>query len=253
MKIHVISDLHNEFSLHHPSKASYVADVIVLAGDIWKHARGIGWARESWPNHQIIYVAGNHEFYGQMRKPTLAKLHIEAKASEVNFLDNDEVVIDGIRFLGSTLWTDFELFGKDNQRLCMVNAQNHLTDFRVIHEAKGTFSPIDSVLLHRASVEFLKQKLNTPFVGKTVVVTHHLPTQRSVALRYIDDNLSACFASNLDYLIDGKKAQLWIHGHTHDSFDYEFNGTRIVCNPRGYVTNKSIENEQFKPSLIIEV
>lgn len=253
MKLHVISDLHNEFSMHQPSPASYEADVIVLAGDIWKHARGIGWSRETWPNHRIVYVAGNHEYYGKMRLPTLSKLHIAAKECGVDFLDNDEVIIDGVRFLGCTLWTDFELFGMQNRRWCMIDAQNHLNDFRVIHEAKGHFSPLHSIQLHRKSVEFLKAKLDTPFAGKTVVVTHHLPSQRSVALRFAEDNLSACFASHLDYLFDGKKAQLWIHGHTHDNFDYVFNGTRIVCNPRGYVTYSNTENFDFNPSLIVEV
>lgn len=253
MKLHVISDLHNEFSLHQPSPASYEADVIVLPGDIWKYARGIGWARETWPNHRIVYVAGNHEYYGKMRKPTLSKLHIAAKECGVDFLDNDEVIIDGVRFLGTTLWTDFELFGKEKQRHCMAEGQNGLNDFRVIHESKGTFSPIDSVLLHRASVEFLKAKLDTPFDGKTVVVTHHLPSEKSVVERFKGDVLSACFASNLDYLIDGTKTQLWIHGHTHDNLDYEVNGTRVICNPRGYVTYSNTENFNFNSSLIVEV
>ena len=253
MKLHIISDLHNEFSMHTASPASNEADVIVLPGDIWKHARGIGWARETWPNHRIIYVAGNHEYYGTLRKSTLAKLHVEAKACHVDFLDNSEVIIDGVRFLGATLWTDFELFGKAAQRLCMREAQNCLNDFRVIHESRGTFSPMDSVLLHRASVEFLQAKLELTFDGKTVVVTHHLPSEKSVVERFEGEILSACFASHLDNLMDGKKVQLWIHGHTHDCLDYELNGTRVVCNPRGYVTNQGAENALFNPHLIVEL
>lgn len=253
MKLHIISDLHNEFSMHVPTAASYEADVIVLAGDIWKNSRGIGWARETWPNHRIIYVAGNHEFYGKVRAPLLAQLRVEAKACDVDFLENDEVIIDGIRFLGATLWTDFQLLGEKTGRQCMFEAQQYMTDFRVIHEGRRHFSPMDSVVLHKTSVEFIKTKLDTHFDGKTVVVTHHLPSQRSVALRFIEDTLSPCFASDLDYLLDGKKADLWIHGHTHDNFDYVYNGLRIVCNPRGYVTMNGTENTLFNASFIVEV
>lgn len=253
MKLHVLSDLHNEFSMHKPPQASREANVIVLAGDIWKQARGIGWARETWPNHRIIYVIGNHEYYGEMRKLTLAKLHIEAKKCDIDLLDNAEVIIDGVRFLGATLWTDFELFGRKNLYPCIVDAQNYLTDYRAIHEAHGSFSPVDAILLHRESIKFLKRKLNKSFNGKTVVVTHHLPTLRSVSTRFVDDGLTPSFASNLDYLISGDSVSLWIHGHTHDSFDYQHNGTRILCNPRGYVTNNRIENNQFNPNLIVEI
>ena len=253
MKLHILSDLHNEFSMHVPSQASYDADVIVLAGDIWKDARGIGWALETWPDNRIIYVAGNHEFYGKVRPVTPAKLHVEAKACNVDFLDNSEVIVSGVRFLGATLWTDFELFGKEAMRQCMSEAQHRLNDFRVIYEGRKVFSPMDSVLLHQESIAWLQEKLATPFEGKTVVVTHHLPSEKSVVARFKNNTLSACFASNLDDLLDGNKVQLWIHGHAHDCLDYELNGTRVACNPRGYVTYQNTENTLFNPNLVVEV
>lgn len=253
MKLHIISDLHNEFSIYQPSAVANSADVIILAGDIWKNASGIGWARETWPDHPIIYIAGNHEFYGRVRLDVLAKLRIEAKACDVHFLDDEEVIIDDTRFLGATLWTDFKLFGEDRRLECMSAGQHSLNDFKVIHEGRRHFSPMDSVVLHEKSLAWLSAKLDTHFAGQTVVVTHHLPSAQSVVDRFKTDELSACFASNLDYLMDGSKAQLWVHGHTHDNLDYTINGTRVLCNPRGYFLSGNCENKTFNADLVAEV
>lgn len=249
MKLQICSDLHNEISVFDPFKTD--ADVIVLAGDIWKGARGIGWAREEWPDKEIVYVPGNHEFYGAKRPDTLAEMHIVASECGVHMLDNDEVIINGVRFLGSTLWTDFELYGASTSRDSMNEGIRYLNDFRVIHEGVRHFSPTRSVELHKESLNWLMEKLGEPFDGKTVVVTHHLPSMRSVAERYKAGLLSACFASNLDHLFG--KMDLWVHGHTHDNFDYMENGTRVVCNPRGYVSFRGEENIAFDPELIVEV
>jgi hypothetical protein len=101
-------------------------------------------------------------------------------------LDNDEVTIDGVRFLGTTLWTDFMLFGEGEKR------------------AAGSL-------------------------------------------------LNACFVSDAERLIDGRRTRLWIHGHTHDSFDYWVNGTRVLCNPRGYAKNGVNENPLFDPNFLVEI
>lgn len=247
MRLQILSDLHLEFA-HIQIEASD-ADVIVLPGDIWKGDGGIYWARETWPDKPIVYVAGNHEFYGKVRKETLAKLHIAAEKTGVHFLDNDEVVIDGVRFLGSTLWTDFELNGDKNADI--VNAQNRISDFRVIHEGNAHFSPMDSIVLHEKSIAWLTEKLDEEYEGKTIVVTHHLPSMLSVAERFKSEALNAAFASNLDHVFG--KSELWIHGHTHDSFDYTVNGTRVLCNPRGYCIESREENDGFNPNLIVEL
>lgn len=249
MKLLVMSDLHLEFSNLLVSQTD--ADVVVLPGDIWKGDAGIYWARAAWPNKEIVYVAGNHEFYGKNRLDVLARLRIAARETGVHFLDNEEVVIGGVRFLGATMWTDFELFGdKLND---MVIASDCLTDFRVIHEGKAHFSPMDSVLLHEESVAWLNRKLiDEPYDGKTVVVTHHLPSILSVADRFRDDPLSACFVSHLDHLLG--RSELFLHGHTHDSFDYTFGKTRVVCNPRGYCRFEGGgENFDFNKNLILEI
>jgi len=263
LKLHILSDLHLEFAKYEPIATD--AEVVILAGDIYKGADGIHWAAEQWPNKPVIYVPGNHEFYGAQRLNVLAELRIAARETGVHLLDNDELVIDGevdsVRFLGTTLWTDFELHGAEVKPYAMNEGQRGLSDFRVIHEGvQGHFSPQRSIELHKESLAWLEKKLAETFVGgKTVVVSHHLPSMQSVAARYKTDLLSACFASNLDHLFD--QMDLWVHGHTHDSFDYASNGaggpvsqgTRVVCNPRGYETYRGIENYVFDPRLVVEV
>ncbi len=109
MKIRVLSDLHLEFAVWTPPAAD--ADVIVLAGDIHVGVRGLEWAREQFPSLPIIYVTGNHEFYGGQMQQVSAALRATAERLEIKLLDAGELVLDDTRFLGATLWTDFALYG----------------------------------------------------------------------------------------------------------------------------------------------
>ena len=236
-----------------------------MAGDIGVGMKGIEWAVQllNRTNAHIIYVAGNHEFYHHnlpslrkvMRGYCSAPIGWDGDDSQhrLHFLDDDEVVIDGVRFLGSTMWGDFKLFGEQMKVESMLEAQQRLNDFRLISFGERTFTAQDSIDLHNASVDWLTNKLMVEkFDGKTVVVTHHLPSADSVVARYKNEFLSACFASNLDHLL-GFSA-LWIHGHTHDSLDYVKNGTRVICNPKGYSRHDKVnENSRFNPKLIIEI
>jgi predicted phosphodiesterase len=255
MKIHVLSDLHLEFDIFKPESTD--ADVVVLAGDIDVRSKGIAWARATFPDQEIIYVAGNHEFYGSQRLELILKLQEQCALHEIHFLDDRMIQLQSaddkkpIRFLGATLWTDFLLFGEELKDKCMMYGEMYLNDFRRIGDGVVGFSPLKSIQLHEQSLAWLNAELNHSFDGATVVVTHHLPSMHSVADRYKFDLLSACFSSELSHLFG--KMSLWIHGHTHDSCDYEMNGTRVVCNPRGYVRSSHAENPQFNPSLIVEV
>ena len=260
MKILVLSDLHIEGCKFDPI-TGVEADVIVLAGDIAKGANGISWASEAFKGMHIIYVPGNHEYYGRDIHETQALMRIMAHETGVHLLDNGVAIIDGVRFIGTTLWTDFFLYcTNDNQpderklfrSMAMMDGQRYLNDFKVIHFGRlGHFSPTHSIELHEKSLAWLIGKLDEPFDGKTVVVTHHLPSRKSVAERFDGELLSACFASNLDYLFG--KMNLWIHGHTHDNFDYVSDGTRVICNPRGYMRYTGAENFDFNPKLVIEI
>ena len=251
-KLHILSDLHLEFSTFEPPATD--ANVIILAGDTAKGSKGVYWARDKFPDKPIVYVIGNHEYYGTQRPETLSLIQIAGQQCRVSILDDAEFILpqNNLRILGCTLWTDFCLFGEVTQKRAMLVGQQGLNDFRVIHEGRlGHFSPQHSIDLHEKSLAWLKAKLDEPFEGKTVVVTHHLPSMRSVVDRFKDNILSACFASELDYLFG--KMDLWIHGHTHDNLDYTVNGTRVICNPRGYVTSNGQENFGFQPGLVIEI
>lgn len=268
MKIQLISDLHIGVYPYVPVAAS--ADVIVVAGDVdagfdTGTYRLFSEMLRSSPQAHIIYVAGNHEFYGkdinafraELRKfcgPASAGGEFEDGLDQrLHFLDNDEVVIDGVRFLGSTLFTNFELFGESQKQACMEEAARRLNDFYHIRINGRLLTPQDSIDLHNAAVQWLEMKLkHEPFEGETVVITHHAPSFASVVPHYQHDPLSACYASRLDHLMGYSK--LWLHGHTHSSLDYTIEGTRVVCNPRGYARNElSNENRSFKPAMVITV
>lgn len=197
MKILVLSDLHLELSGFTPPRVD--ADVIVLPGDIHKNNHGIYWAREVWPDKPIIYVAGNHEFYHFDRLSVLENLRDAAKEQEVYFLENDEVIIDGVRFLGCTLWTDFELFGLARKKECLSLAKDRLSDFSVIVENGLKFTPEDSLRLHNQSRNWLSSKLvGESFDGNTVVITHHCPSWQSVAPKYQHDSQNFIFIAHLN-------------------------------------------------------
>lgn len=254
MKLLVMSDLHTEFSTFQPPETD--ADLVILAGDIGVAEMGMRWARRAFAGKAILYVPGNHEFYHQDRVEMLAYLRGTATASNIVFLDNDQLIWNGVRFLGATLWTDFALLGDSEaqRRKSMHHGQQRLADFRLIRDREqplGQFNPMHSAVLFNASLAWLEARLGEPFGGKTVVVTHHLPSMLSVIDKYKTDALSPCFASSLDHLFG--KMDMWIHGHTHASLDYVANGTRVVCNPRGYVTVRGTENASFDPRKVVEI
>jgi Icc-related predicted phosphoesterase len=149
-------------------------------------------------------------------------------------LNNDKIVLNGVRFLGSTLWTDFKLYGEGEAWFSRQRAKRSIQDFASIRNHGRTFTPEDSVELHETSRAWIESELGANFNGPTVVVTHHLPALMSVAKRYANDPLNPAFASRLEDLIEKYHPELWIHGHTHVPCDYDLFNTRIVCNPRGY-------------------
>lgn len=251
MRLHILSDLHTEIA---PYDARNIeCDVVVLSGDIGNGAKGIKWARSVWADKKIIYVPGNHEYYHLDRGEALVQMRGVASELDVHLLDNDYVVIDGVRFIGSTLWTDFKLFGEGEALRAMAVGQRRLNDFWLIRDEGKLFTPERSIEIHNTSVAWISDMLKNNFLGKTVVVTHHLPSFQSVTSRYKAEILSACFASRLSDDLFGRSA-LWIHGHTHDSLDYLVKGTRVLCNPRGYSRSKnSQENYDFNPTLVVEI
>jgi predicted phosphodiesterase len=256
-KIQVLSDVHLEFGSLTVPKTD--ADVIVLAGDVHVGAEAVRWGGRLSQRHgvPVVMVAGNHEFYGDLGRPgaslgnTIAKLHAAAAASkgQVVFLECETAVVAGVRFLGCTLWTDFDLYGDPAE--AMAHAEIGMSDFYTIANRAGSrFTTNDARREFLAARDFLTPELAKPFEGPTVVVTHHLPSIDSVAPRFKKDMLSAAYASRLDQLVASSNAALWIHGHAHNSSDYTIGTTRVLCNPRGY---SFALNRQFNSKLVVEV
>jgi predicted phosphodiesterase len=247
MKIHILSDLHTEFSDFDPLETD--ADVVVLAGDIGVGAAGIVWAARQYPEAPVVYVPGNHEFYGHDVHDT--NRLFDAAPANIRVLSDDACDLEGVRFLGSTLWTDFKLYGEGEAWSARQRAKAFIEDFTSIRNGKRLFTPEDSVELHAASKAWLVSELQKKFHGTTVVVMHHLPASPSIAEKYKNDPLSPAFASRLEDVIEQYQPDLWIHGHTHVPCDYEIFRTRVVCNPRGYPSEYS--GTGFSPGLVVEV
>lgn len=253
MRLQILSDLH--LSVAPLERPRVVGDVVVLAGDIGRPKDAMAWA--SGFDAPVLYVPGNHEFYGGTIEDTVAELRELCAGTNVRLLERDEVVLGGVRFLGTTLWTDFRLHGDGDARAsAMQLAQNLIRDFSRIRRnatAPDPFTPAESAALFDVQATWLSARLAEPSALPTVVITHHAPSVRSVPARFADSPLNPAFASAAEYLIDGTRTTLWIHGHMHDSFDYVANGTRVLCNPRGYAKNGVDENDGFDPMLTVEV
>jgi predicted phosphodiesterase len=251
MKLHILSDLHLGFGdLEAPDTD---ADVVILAGDIGRPKDAVKWAYGL--RKPVVYVAGNHEFYGSTVEQTLAELRDLTQGTNVHFLDDDELVLDGVRFLGCTLWTDMGLFGNGADRELAVRAAwQTMRDFQRIRVAGGRhFAPDDMVLRSRNHLAWLERRLADPSPLPTVVVTHHAPSRRSIHPQFKGAMINACYINDLERLFGAGRVRLWIHGHTHNSFDYVVQGTRVVCNPRGYQIAGVEQNRQFDPALVVEV
>lgn len=255
-------------------------DLVALAGDI-DVKNPVGYAAEMarYLGVPVVLVAGNHDFYHYEHPYRVEELRRQSAACrDVVFLENGvfETEIRGnrLRVLGCTLWTDYALFSKDGlpggqekvppglERVISVEeamqaANTCLNDHREIFTGQGkgleddTLRPADALRLHKESLSWLKTELAKPWDGATIIVTHHAPSVLSVAERWRKDILSAAYVSRLDGFVAESGAALWVHGHTHSSFDYRLGNTRVVCNPRGFV--EWARNPEFKVDLIVDM
>jgi predicted phosphodiesterase len=225
VRIQYFSDIHLEFGgleIGHTE-----ADLIVAAGDIGIGTQGL--ERLKQVGKPVIYVAGNHEFYGQEYFKTINALHAGARDTNVRFLEREGFIFEEVRFLGCTLWT--ELGGDENDQL--EDLLQLVNDFRKIRYRQGVINFRDYVLLHRESRRWLISELEQPFDGKTVVVTHHAPTPWSWHESPSSIKRFA-YCNDLKEVFHSFEIAAWFHGHTHLVSDYRCSGARILCNPRGY-------------------
>jgi Icc-related predicted phosphoesterase len=235
MKLEIYSDLHLEFAPFHPIRTD--ADVVILAGDIHTKDRGIEWARKTFADRPVVYVLGNHEYYRGAYPKHLGTIRSAAQGSNVHVLENDSVTIDGVTFLGATLWTDFRLMG--DPVLAGIAAAESMTDYRAIRmsdEGYRKLRPRDSARIHQESLEWLMgERERLRLIGeKFVVVTHHAPSHQSIPHRYLGHSLNSAYASDLDRFVAESGASAWIHGHIHDANQYSIGTTSVISNPRGY-------------------
>lgn len=248
MRIAIYSDIHLEFAPFDPGVIG--ADVVVLAGDIHVGDKAIKWAQRMFASSTVIYVLGNHEYYGEALPKLTENLKAQVRGTNVHVLENDALSVGDTLFLGCSLWTDFALYG--DPRIARSHAAQCMSDYQTIRVSSQfrRLRTADTAAIHAHSRRWLQDELEKHRGARIVVVTHHAPSMKSVPQVYVDDLLTAAFASNLDTMVGESGALLWIHGHTHGKSDYRIGGTRVICNPRGYPGELKGE---FDPALVVTV
>ena len=246
-----MSDLHIAFG--EPEVPTTDADLIVLAGDIGRPREAVRWAYGL--GKPVLYVLGTHEYYGVVIGQFAAEFRGITADTAIRVLDDDEVTIDGVRFLGCTLWTDMSLFREGPERELAVRAAwQYMRDFALIRtHGDKLFAPDDMVMRCRQHLAWLEKRLDERSDMPTVVITHHAPSPRSIHASLSGAPINAAYIVDLERLFGRERVRLWVHGHTHFSFDYSVNGTRVICNPRGYALNGINQNRAFDAGLVVEV
>lgn len=244
MKIGYASDLHVEFKEHKVPPVPEHLDVLILAGDVSSNAKGLAWAYETYKDSadHIVVVYGNHDYWGKhyYQKVLRRAREYAADKSNLHFLENDAVCIDGVWFIGATLWTDYSL---GNQPLNMLAARDGMSDHvRIKFNHRGSFRrilPDDLLAINRKSASFIFDKVRElrdfdPEVV-TFVVTHHGPATPSLDGYFEGSPLNPCYVNTFDARLHyGEGPDVWIHGHVHDDKRYKLGRTLVLCNPIGY-------------------
>ncbi len=246
MRCYYMSDLHLEtqaFDMPLPE-----GDVLILAGDVCnaccldpvrtdrfavtQRARVERFVARAVKNFaHVIAIAGNHEHYDGFFAETVPLLR--AHFPGVTVLDNEAVEIGGVRFFGSTLWTDFE----GGNAEVMQSFRRAIGDYFFIKTADGRFQPEDAFALHQAAWNRLCATVSTEPAKPTVVITHHSPSGLGLSSRFAQSRHDAAYASMLDrHLETFENVPVWIHGHTHVARTYEVGRTEVRSNARGFVS-----------------
>lgn len=238
MNLLILSDLHFEF--HADKGEEFVellpqddVDVVVLAGDISSYdnlSSALGKFSKKYSH--VIHVLGNHEFYDSTFEKVKEECrNIVSSYKNVSILNRSSVVIDGQRFIGSTLWFEKTPIGDKNR--------GFMNDF---HSIKNLERWVYEENFKDST--FLTREVNE----HDIVVTHHLPSHKSVHSKFKGNSLNSFFVYDMENLILEKQPKIWIHGHTHESCYYNIKNTTVICNPFGYAGYEL--NRKFKDSII---
>jgi predicted phosphodiesterase len=259
--IRPISDLHLECDGGKYSLTPLEHDedtVLIIAGDGHIEDRLVEWIAKNCNDFlAIVYVLGNHEHYNYSVDQTAKRiektmLEYSQLIDRLFILDRAKIVIRGVEFIGTTLWTDLNC----GDPLTQFTVQRKINDFSYIRvqNFQRRFHPADWRGINYADTTWMSRVFNNSPEVARVVVTHHLPSFKSVNPRYQipqEYHANGGFASNFDELISKSKAKFWIHGHTHDSCNYMVGDTNVICNPRGYYPDQL--NAKYNDTLIYEV
>jgi len=264
MLIRVVSDLHLEFSYGNMRLNKLPTDkdtVLVLAGDIGlaskPHTYLDFFQDKANRFRDVIYILGNHEHY----KGSFSTSYGRVKDAlhefvNVHVMEKESIVIDDTVFICATLWTDMNKYNP----MCIHLAKGMMNDYRTVRHGtnaepwKVRLKPEDTIADHINAKHYIFSEIAKHKDKKVVVVSHHLPSYKSVPEEFKEDELNGAYASELFEDIINANPQLWIHGHTHSSMDYSIGNTRIVCNPRGYDTmGGNYLNLNFNEELVINV
>lgn len=261
MRVWVFSDLHLQTQDMEDRGKIFPtipeADVCVCAGDLVDGdiVRGVEWlSKHIRPSMRVVMINGNHEFYRRSIDETVEAGRRCGILNGVDFLDDASVTIGGTRIFGTTLWTDFNVFARGDgveRGRAMAFASDYISDYRLIRpfEAKqDRWTPVMSWAQHMSSLALLEVEL-TKSAQPVVVVSHHAPHPQSIAPAFAQSLLTPGFVSDLTPVITQFRPVVWIHGHTHSTFDYMVADTRVICNPLGY----AFEQTGFDPQKVIEV
>jgi 3',5'-cyclic AMP phosphodiesterase CpdA len=270
MKLLVLSDLHLECAdLRLPDSTEF--DVAILAGDIVNPGFGLSaWVRASpaaaGPPSSLSVATTSTTTASCNTRPRRRRGRTRTASPPLHLLDCDQVVVDGVRFLGYPVDRlraahRYPEAALRPQRGIAVAPRHGRLPRWVARRGSGVgraaprkLTPYDTLRLHRAQRAWLEAALAQPFDGSTVVVTHHGPHRASLAPRFAADWVSTAYLSELPMHFFEVPA-LWVHGHTHTSHDYCVGGCRVVCNPRGYATRgrATPENPAFDPARVLRL
>lgn len=256
MKIYYASDVHSEY-LKYPDipHLDLAADVIVFAGDIGIADDTLTFLEavaETYPHTHLVWVAGNHEFYGTDIESQLYEFRQHsARHPRIHFLENERLQLGGVTFLGCTLWTDFTALGDEMGKECIANSQR-LADFFYIYTQHGKFSAEDAIARFRGSHSWLKQELANCNPQKTLVISHFPPCREARHGEIPEDYLAVYFQANARDLIEEFQPRYWIYGHNHWSDRFLIGDTLLTSNQLGYPQEASVQ-ARFNLRAFIEI